>query len=126
MNGSETMEQLSARERHTLDHLRNAEELGVSLEYYASAYNLEVKDLYSVKQQLVRKGVIAAPVPTKSEPPAKPSAFIPVRLVPSAPAAPASPAGMACRLVHPNGWVIECGNVPDVAWVRTLLSGAAP
>src|SRR5688572_8180287 len=45
-----TMEQLGARERHTLDHLRQAEELGVSLEYYASAYNLEVKDLSSVRQ----------------------------------------------------------------------------
>ena len=120
-----TTEQLSARERHTLDHLRRAEDLGVSLEYYASTYHLEVKDLNSVKQQLVRKGVIAAER-TQAEKPEKPSAFVPIRLVPSAPAAPATIPAMACRLVHPNGWVIECGAVPDVAWVRTLLTGAAP
>src|SRR5688572_6118353 len=125
MNGSDkmTMEQLSARERHTLDHLRQAEELGVSLEYYASAYNLEVKDLSSVRQQLVRKGLIAAEPPKgqeKSGAEKKSAGFAPVRVVSS----PVSPA-LTCRLQHPSGWSIECSSVPEVSWIRALVSGVA-
>ena len=33
---------LSLREKHTLEHLRRAEELGTTLSYYATTYELDV------------------------------------------------------------------------------------
>ena len=130
-----TTEQLTTRERHMLARLREAEELGVSLEYYASAFNVELRELQTMRQQLMRKGVLAAAGDAQGESPEKPQkpAFIPVRLVPSASAPPPATApvalgtaAMACRLVHPSGWTIECGSLPEVAWVRGLLAGACP
>ena len=103
---------LTEREQLTLEHLQKAQELGSTLVEYCSAFGLEVKDLYAMKQQLVRKGVLA-PTRSKGEEPdkvEKPSAFVPVRIVPSAPAPSSAP--MACRLVHPSGWVFECDGLP--------------
>ena len=119
-----TTESLTEREQQTLEHLQKAQDLGSSLAEYASAFGLEVKELYAMKQQLVRKGVLP---PTRgkteeAEKTDKPSPFVPVRVVPSA----LPPSSMAmCRLMHPSGWVIECGTFPPAAWLASVLSGGA-
>jgi hypothetical protein len=48
-----TRERLTERELHVLDHLEQAQGLDVPLTEYASAYGLDVKDLYAGKAQLV-------------------------------------------------------------------------
>jgi hypothetical protein len=49
------------------------------------------------------------------------STFLPVRVVASRPAAGGAP--MACRLVHPSGWVFECGGLPPASWMAAVLAG---
>ena len=120
-----TTESLNEREQQTLEHLQKAQELGSSLAEYASVFGLEVKELYAMKQQLVRKGILP---PTRgkteeAEKAEKPSPFVAVRVVPTLPAAPSPMA--TCRLTHPSGWVIECGTLPPAAWLASVLSGGA-
>jgi hypothetical protein len=49
---------LTARELQILDHLEQAQNLDTPLTEYAAAYNLDVKDLYAGKAQLVKKGLL--------------------------------------------------------------------
>jgi hypothetical protein len=121
---------LTERQQQALEHLRKAQERGSSLVEYCSAFGLEVKDLYMVKQQLVRKGVLTQEGRRKTEEADrsdKAGAFVPVRVVPAAPV-PMSPA-VSWRLLHPSGWVIECGGLPPASWMAAVLAGgthAAP
>ena len=104
-----TRERLTERELQVLDHLEQAQGLDVPLTEYASAYNLDVKDLYAGKAQLVKKGLLPSrtPAPERSD-------FVPVRV--------ASPRnGSMCRLTHPSGWVIECSTLPDAGWISALM-----
>ncbi len=48
---------LTERQRTTLEHLKQAQELGSSLSDYAAAFNLNLKDLYNGRTQLQRKGL---------------------------------------------------------------------
>lgn len=124
-----TTESLTERQQQALEHLRRAQERGCSLVEYCSAVGLEVNELYWVKQQLVRKGVLPANRRKAKEAGKadKAGAFVPVRIVPCAPT-PTSPA-VSCRLVHPSGWVMECGDLPPASWMAAVLAGgthAAP
>jgi hypothetical protein len=124
-----TTESLTVRQQQALEHLRKARERGSNLVEYCSAVGLEVKDLYMAKQQLVRKGVLPRSL-RKTEKPDKADkagTFVPVRIVSPA-SMPMSPA-VSCRLVHPSGWVIECGEFPPASWMAAVLAGgthAAP
>jgi hypothetical protein len=57
-------EKLTARELQILDHLEQAQNLDAPLTEYAVAYNLDVKDLYAGKAQLVKKGLVPGRVAT--------------------------------------------------------------
>jgi hypothetical protein len=105
-------EKLTVREVQILDHLKQARSLGVPLTEYASAYDVDVRDLYTGKAALLKKGVLAR------SPAAEKSDFVPVRVTSRA-------ISTACRLSHPSGWSIECASLPDAAWVLTVLRGRA-
>jgi hypothetical protein len=114
---------LTEREQQALEHMRKAQELGITLKEYASKFGLDVQQLYQLRKPLVRKGALG---PARSEAkelrradPA--SAFLPVRIVSSG-AAPGNTA-VACRLVHPSGWVLECGGLPPASWMAAILAG---
>jgi hypothetical protein len=111
---------LTEREREVLDHLQKAQELGSTLVEYATAFNQDVKELYAVKQQLVRKGALAGRA--KVEEPQKLGTFAPVRIVPSV--SPPASSAVAFRLVHPSGWTIECASLPEANWIAALMKGA--
>jgi hypothetical protein len=128
-----TMTALSAKEQHTLQHLRRAEEFGTSLEYYASAYELDLEQLRSIQAQLERKGfwpIKAAAPKALTE---KRTELLAVQVVPEpCPAAEAAKASnvpdgepLRCRLTAPSGWVIECDRWPAVQWLAALMGGAA-
>jgi hypothetical protein len=120
-----TTEVLTEREQQALEHMRKAQELGVTLKDYAASIGLDVQMLYQLRKPLVRKGALG-PVrrASKEEPTAeKVSAFLPVRVVSAAPGSGST--AVACRLVHPSGWVLECDGLPPAPWVTAVLAGEA-
>jgi len=120
-----TTESLTEREREALEHMRKAQELGTTLKEYALRFGLNVQQLYQLRKPLVRKGALG-PARSQAQEPRradKGSAFLPVRIVPSGVAPGSAP--VACRLMHPSGWVIECGGLPPASWMTAILSGGA-
>ena len=117
-------EALTEREQQGLEHMLKAQELGMSLKEYAGKNGLDVQMLYQLRKPLVRKGALG-PVGRPEPRPRgdQSSAFLPVRVVSSGPAAVGTL--MACRLVHPSGWVLECGGLPPASWMAAVLAGGA-
>ena len=120
-----TTEILTEREQQALEHMRKAQELGVTLKDYAARNGLDVQMLYQLRKPLVRKGALGPVRRVSREAPTaeKQSAFLPVRVVSVAPRR-GSPT-VACRLVHPSGWVLECDDLPPASWVTSVLVGGA-
>lgn len=134
------VEILSERERQGLDHLRQAKELGVSLAEYCRSFDLDLNLWYRIKQKLVHKGLVekgearkmGKPAQAPISPIEKPPAFArvqiaapPVRAAQSPPAV-MSPVPVACRIVHPSGWVVECETFPPASWLATVLAAQRP
>jgi hypothetical protein len=115
--------ELTEREQQALEHMRKAQELGTTLKEYAARFGLDVRQLYQLRKPLVRKGALGPARRAAKEPLVanKASAFLPVRVVPAAPT-PGSTA-VACRLVHPSGWVLECDGLPPASWISAVLTG---
>jgi hypothetical protein len=118
-------EPLTEREQQALEHMRKAQEMGATLKEYASRFGLDVQQLYQLRKPLVRKGALGpawgkAKEPSRAD---KAGAFLPVRIVSSVSAAGGTP--VACRLVHPSGWVFECGGFPPASWMAAILAGGA-
>jgi len=117
-------EGLTEREQQALEHMSKAQELGVTLKEYAARMGLDVQHLYQLRKPLVRKGALGPARRSDPEPQKdKSRAFLPVRVVSSGPAAGGTP--MACRLVHPSGWVFECGGLPPASWMAAVLTGGS-
>jgi hypothetical protein len=116
-------EMLSEREQQCLEHVKQAQELGVSFAEFCRSFDLNVNTWYSIRQGLVRKGMIdgGRPKPDEPEPaketPVVSAGFAEVRIAPASPA----PAVM-CRIRHPNGWVIECAKWPEASWMAALFA----
>jgi hypothetical protein len=121
-----TTESLTEREQQALEHMRKAQELGTTLKEYASRFGLDVQHLYQLRKPLVRKGALG---PTRGQVTKEPrgadkaGAFLPVRIVASGPAPGSTP--VACRLVHPSGWVLECAGFPPASWMAAIVAGGA-
>jgi len=120
-----TTQVLTEREQQGLEHMREAQELGVTLKEYAGRFGLDVQKLYQLRKPLVRKGAIGPARRETKEPHTadKASAFLPVRVVSAAPIQGST--AMGCRLVHPSGWVLECDGLPPASWVTAVLAGGA-
>src|SRR6185312_5356163 len=113
------IEVLTEREQQGLEHMRKAQELGVTLKEYAARHGLDVQKLYQLRKPRIRKGALG-PVRGESQEAHTASAWLPGRVVSAAPT-PGSCA-VACRLVHPNGWVLECDGLPPARWVTAVLA----
>jgi hypothetical protein len=117
-------EMLSEREQKCLEHVKQAQELGVSFAEFCRSFDLNVNTWYSVRQGLVRKGLIDGrprtdePEELKEATPV-PAGFAEVHIAPMA----AVPAVM-CRIRHPNGWVIECVRWPEASWMAALFAAS--
>ncbi len=118
-----TTEPLTEQEQQALEQMRQAQEQGLTLKELAATLGLEVGHLYEIRRRLVRKGAFGPLPRRKTRKPRKTSAFVPVRVVPSA----SAPTGtsVTCRLVHPGGWVLECDGLPPAGWVAAVLAGEA-
>lgn len=105
-------DRLTDRERQVLEHLEQAQSLGVPLTEYASAYDVDVQDLYAGKAQLVKKGILARPAMAEKRD------LVPARI--------STTRGSAvCRLTHSSGWVIEFSALPEAAWICALMRTSA-
>jgi hypothetical protein len=115
-------EKLTEREREYLEHVRRAQERGVSFAEYCRSVGLKAEPWHTVRHGMVRKGLLpaggnrAAGKTQPSRP--KRSRFVPVRLRSSG---SETSSDAACRLRHPSGWVIECTQVPELAWLKGLM-----
>jgi|SRR3569833_269928 len=118
-----TTEALSEREQEALEQMREAQKQGSTLKAYAVQMGLDVGQLYELRRRLVRKGAFGALPPRKPRKSRKASAFVPVRIVPTADAPGGTPP--TCRVLHPSGWVLECDGLPPASWIAAVLSGGA-
>jgi hypothetical protein len=121
-----TVEELNEREVRVLEHLQKAQELDVTIAEYARSFDVDAKELYAIRQALIRKGalprrssdededIVEAAEPVRSD-------FVPVKV--SLSHAPILGDTM-CRIRHPSGVVIECASLPPAAWLMALLTGA--
>lgn len=113
---------VAEREAAYLEHQQRAKRLGISLSEYCRRNDLQVKEWYQVRRQMVQKGLMTRTQGSRrgngSRPPA--SAFVPVRLTTAPPAATTMP----CLIRHPSGWMIECASLPAASWLNHLVAGA--
>ena len=58
-----TTETLTDREQQGREHMRKAQELGVTLKEYASTFGLDIQKLYQLRKPLVRKGALGPTQP---------------------------------------------------------------
>ena len=130
------LEKLNEAERVCVDHLRQAQVLGVSFAEYCRSFELDLAKWYRVKQALARKGVTVTAtsvavaevsnVDAVAEEKAAPFARVQIEAAPAVPVPPPSAVGsvgVACRIVHPSGWVVECGMLPQASWLAAVLAG---
>lgn len=116
-----TTEPLTEREQQALEQMREAQAQGSTLKAYAAKIGLDVRQLYEVRRRLVRKGAFGPLPGRKARKSGKAGAFLPVRIVP----APVNGPSVTCRLVHPDGWVLECDGLPPASWIAAVLTGGA-
>lgn len=110
------MTTMTEKQQQAADALEATRREGVTLTAYAKAKGLVIGELYSTLAGLRRKGLL--PRPTR-----KPrSKFVAVR-VEGPPAvlgrAPGSGA-VVCRIVHADGYLIECTQWPPPSWLNAL------
>lgn len=112
--------ELTVKQRAAMDALQAARAAGLGLSAYAKVHGLSARQLHDSIVTLRRRGVL----PPTDRPRRRKGAFVAVRVV-NAPSStgtmPSRPrAGMVCRLIHPSGVVIECGEWPPAAWLLSL------
>jgi hypothetical protein len=115
-------EALTERERKCLEHVKQAQELGVSFAEFCRSFDLNFNTWYSIYQGRVRKGVIDGRPKTDEPEEARkgtpaPAGFAEVRIAP-----PPAALAVMCRIRHPSGWVIECANWPEGSWMSALFA----
>lgn len=117
---------LTERERHILDHLRHAQELGSTLKDYAAVFNVDVVQLYSGKAQLQRKGLWPA---TAKSTEVRRTELLAVQVTTEPVELTAGPDSelLKLRLTSPDGWMLECDRWPDPKWLMAVMGchGAA-
>ena len=99
----------SARQQFWLEHLRAWQAQDTSLRAYAAAKGLSSSSLYRARRKLKRRGLLSG---SKEAAPA----FVPVRVMPPAP---------ACRVLLPNGVVVEVPEHTERAMCATVLECAS-
>ena len=116
---SAQQETLTPGERRFLERQKEAAKEGVTIQQYYRAHGLSVPALYSVRRQLISKGLLARAEPGQlaSKPSVAPGRFVAVKLAPPTPTGPPA----ICRLRSPNGWLIECDELPDPVWLAGLM-----
>jgi len=110
-------QRLTERQRVTLEHLKQAKELGSTLSDYAAAFDLNVKELYNGRTQLQRKGLWPKIRKASSCEPQ----LLAVEIAAQSGSAMQAPANeWMFRITGPGGWAMECRQLPEVSWLKAL------
>jgi hypothetical protein len=109
--------EMTAKQRVAAEALQAARAAGVGLTEYARSRGLNARQVHDAVAALRRRGALP---PTDRPRPGK-ARFIPVRVADAPPSAPRT--GLMCRVIHPDGLMIECGQWPPATWLLSLLAG---
>jgi hypothetical protein len=115
-----TATEMTEKQRRAVEAMEGARNEGISLNDYAKARGLVIRELYDAIAGLRRKGLLAQTAKRK-----KRSKFLALRVAPEA-ALPVASAAMSipvCRVVQP-GRVIECLQWPPPNWLAALSPGS--
>ena len=107
---------MTEKQQQAIDALEAARQEGATLTAYAKAKGLVIGELYGTLAGLRRKGLL--PRPTR-----KPrSKFVAVRVEAPPPILGRAPGSGAvvCRIVHTDGYLIECTQWPPPSWLNAL------
>ena len=113
--------EMTEKQRLAVEAMEGARNEGSSLNDYAMAHGLVIRELYDAIAGLRRKGLLAQAAKRK-----KRSKFVAVRVA-SERALPVASTAMSipvCRVVQP-GLVIECLQWPPANWLAALSPGYA-
>lgn len=109
---------LTDKQRVALEAVEAAKAAGLGLNAYARTKGLNVRQIYDAMAGLRRHGLVP---PTSAPRLRRPKdAFVAVDVVSGRP--PHSRSGMVCRLIHPSGLVIECGEWPPTMWLSSVMA----
>ena len=120
--------QLTARQRTALAIFEAAHAAGQGLSAYARSQGYDPRKIHDAITGLRRRGALPGADQRRS----RKGPFMSVRVVSSASASSVSTPGAerrgaVCRLMAPQGVLIECAEWPPAAWLRSLGAGdAAP
>jgi transposase-like protein len=120
MMSEETRGELTLAEQRLLERVQEAASEGVSLRDYYRAHGLSVTMLYKVRRRLVQKGLLP-PLRQSAGTSEVPGKLVEVQVAEALEEAEVAVPGLVCRLHHPSGWLIECGEWPDPRWLAGLL-----
>lgn len=116
----ETQGELTLAEQRLLERVQEAASEGVSLRDYYRAHGLSVPMLYKVRRRLVQKGLLP-PLRQSAGTTEVPGKLVQVRVAEEMEDAEVAVPGLVCRVHHPRGWLIECGEWPDPRWLAALM-----
>ena len=111
---------MTQKQRAAVEALEAARSQGCSLTQYARTHGLNAQRIYAMLSALRKQGML----PKRAG--KRPSPFVAVRMRSQAvPVSPASlGAGVVCRLVHSNGYVLECLQWPPPSWLASVSQGS--
>jgi hypothetical protein len=112
---------LTDKQRVALEAVEGATAAGLGLNAYAQANGLNVRQIYDSMAALRKHGLL----PPTSTPRLRrcKAAFVAVDVVSGRPTQ--SRGGVVCRLLHPSGLVIECGEWPPAMWLSSMMAERA-
>ena len=107
---------MTEKQQQAVDALEAARQEGATLTAYAKAKGLVIGDLYSTLTALRRKGLLPRP---RRKPRSK---FVAVHVEVPPPILGRAPGsgGVVCRIVHADGFLIECTQWPPPNWLNAL------
>jgi hypothetical protein len=115
-------ERVTKRQAQYLEHLRAAKSQGLHLSEYCRRHDLNVREWYRIRREMVRKGIAGRTHGSGTKAMRTRTRFAPVHVT----AAPMlGPSGI-CRIRHRSGWVIECASLPPPAWISALTEERRP
>ncbi|MEJ0036710.1 MAG: hypothetical protein WDO68_11575 [Gammaproteobacteria bacterium] len=116
-----TATEMTEKQRRAVEAMEGARNEGISLNDYAKARGLAIRELYDAIGGLRRKGLLAQAAKRTRR-----SKFVAVRIAPEQgmPEASTTMSSPVCRVVQP-GRVIECLQWPPPSWLAAVSPGSA-
>ena len=110
------MTTMTEKQRQAVEALEEARREGVTLTAYAKTKGLAVGELYGTLAGLRRKGLL----PKAAHKPRSKFVAVRVEAPPPVLGRVAGSGAVVCRIVHTEGYLIECTQWPPPSWLNEL------